>query len=157
MREITAKDPASSIRALTHQPQSIVFLNHLSGLHLNGSKAKTEDHIEHRCHAQEHPFTITDWRTWRNILHNLPKHKQTAAEAVGVADLYITKRLSGGPIDQALTAVHERFAAACCMEELSSGDGSVKPYWTEPDGLVLKGEGLSFMWLLLDPEQGCNV
>ena len=94
-----------------------------------------------RACAQEHPFRISNWGFWQRLFGSLPPKKLAAAAALGVTEAYIMKRCSLGRSDEAANARHERFAAACALEDMIDEKvaGSVARRWAPPGGLSTKG------------------
>ena len=94
-----------------------------------------------RVCVQEHPFRIDNWGFWQRLFSSLPPKKLAAAAALGVSEAYIMKRCSLGRSDEAANARHERFAAACALEDMIDEKvaGSVARRWAPPGGLSTKG------------------
>ena len=99
---------------------------------------------------QDHPFKIVDWSLWHAIFLNLPELKKTAAGRIGVSERYIMRRLRGSQLVESETKRHERFAAACALEEYISG-AVLNPLWTQQNGLSQRGTKF------FCGQKGCNT
>lgn len=61
---------------------------------------------------------MCDWSAWGCIFKGLSEQHRRVAQAVGITEAHILKKMSGSRQDALADAAHARFAAACAVNAL---------------------------------------